>query len=134
MTRPYTNILPSRMSYDEMVDGYIALYGWLLQDRAIAIRVKNKLQYLKAPVYRTGYSNRDSLTILWRFIFRGILPGGPVRVWHFLSSFPFARPALWSTVVSDWITALSMGDFASRKLRPETAPSLSHDAVVARAE
>jgi hypothetical protein len=132
MTRPYTNVIPKGMSYEEMVSGYITLYGWLLRDRSIALRVRNKLQYLNAPIYRTGYSTCETLTILWRFICKGILPGGLTRIWYFLSTLPLVRPIYFPTVVSDWITALSMRDFASRKLTLENVPAFSRDAVITR--
>ena len=53
-TRPGTNIIPKRMPYDAMVEGYIALYRRLLPDREIALRIKNKLRHLGSAVYRDG--------------------------------------------------------------------------------
>ena len=43
-TKMATNIIPKQMSYDEMVEGYHSLYRRLLDDRNIALRLKNKLQ------------------------------------------------------------------------------------------
>jgi radical SAM superfamily enzyme YgiQ (UPF0313 family) len=117
-TRPSTNVIPKRMDYEVMVDGYIALYQLLLSDHEIANRIKNKLRHLGAPVYGSGYSRREAFAIVRRLIWKGILPGGPRRVWHFLRSVPYLRPEALSTLISDWITALSMRDFAERRLAP----------------
>lgn len=119
-TRPGTNVIPLNMPYDEMVSEYIALYRRLLQDREIALRINNKLRLLNASEYRSGYSNRQALGIIWRLLSRGIFPGGPARVWHFIGTLPLRRPSMLSTVLSDWITALSMREFAERCLAPET--------------
>jgi len=119
-TRPSTNVIPKLMPYNAMVDGYLALYRRLLQDREIALRITNKLRHLATPTYRSGYSARQAAGILWRLIWKGILPGGPRRVWHFVRAFPILRPSVAPTVVSDWIVALSMREFAERRLAPHT--------------
>jgi radical SAM superfamily enzyme YgiQ (UPF0313 family) len=115
-TRPSTNVIPKGMRYDAMVEAYIALYERLLTDRNIAERIRNKLAYLSTPTYRGGYSTRDGLAILGRLLWKGILPGGPSRVWHFLRSVPFSAPVRIPTVISDWIVGLSMREFAGRNL------------------
>ena len=115
--RPATNVIPLRMPYEAMIDGYAALYRRLLQDREIARRIRNKLRFLAKPASYTGYGWRDSLLILWRLIRKGILPGGPRRLWHFLRSLD-PRPSAASVAIAEWITALSMRDFASRWLAP----------------
>ena len=131
-TRPGTNVIPKGMPYDAMVESYIALYRRLLADREIALRIRNKLRHLGSPVYRggapreslgirsrRGYAPREALGILWRLIRKGILPGGPSRVWHFLRSMPWLMPSRVPTVISDWIVGLSMRDFAERRLTSE---------------
>ena len=129
-TRPGTNVIPKNMAYDEMVAAYIELYRRLLQDREIAHRIRNKLQLLRESAYAGGYSTRESLGITWRLLRKGIIPGGPRRVWLFLSTLPIHRRALWSTVISDWITALSMREFAERKLAPQSPdPDFVNDSV-----
>ncbi len=75
MTRPYTNVIPKGMPYEDMIDGYIALYQRLLSDPEIATRIKNKLRHLSNPVYQGGYSARDSCRIVLRLIWKGILAG-----------------------------------------------------------
>jgi radical SAM superfamily enzyme YgiQ (UPF0313 family) len=115
-TRPSTNIIPRGMDYDQMVDSYITLYRRLLADREIALRIRNKLRHLGSPVYRSAYAPKQALGILWRLISKGILPGGPARVWHFLCTVPWLMPSRLPTVVSDWIVALSMRHFAEQHL------------------
>lgn len=111
-----TNVIPKSMSYETMIDGYIELYRRLLQDREIALRIRHKLRHLAAPIYRSVYPARENAKILARFIWRGILPGGPRRLGWFLSTFPFFHLSRAPTVISDWIVALSMRDFAERRL------------------
>ena len=90
------------------------------------------MRHLGSPVYRggapreslgirsrRGYAPREALGILWRLIRKGILPGGPSRVWHFLRSMPWLMPSRVPTVISDWIVGLSMRDFAERRLTSE---------------
>ena len=57
-TRAATNIVPKNMSYDAMVAAYQNLYRRLLSDREIALRIRNKVRYLRAPIYTSGYSTR----------------------------------------------------------------------------
>jgi radical SAM superfamily enzyme YgiQ (UPF0313 family) len=132
-TRPSTNVIPKRMPYNAMVDSYIALYRRLLADREIALRIRNKLRHLGSPVYRSGYAPREALGILWRLVRKGILPGGPGRVWHFLRSLPWLTPPRVPTVISDWIVGLSMREFAERRLTSEpidaSVAKLSVDAL-----
>lgn len=126
-TRPGTNVIPRDMPYDAMVDGYIALYRRLLQDREIALRIRNKLRLLGTSAYRSGYPARQALGIVARLLWKGILPGGPRRLWIFLRSLPLLRPALLSTVISDWITALSMREFFERQLAPAAKGSATFE-------
>jgi radical SAM superfamily enzyme YgiQ (UPF0313 family) len=114
-TRPGTNIVPKRMAYDDMVEGYQRLHRELLTDRAIGERIRNKLAYMRSPVYTGGFDWRDSLRITWRLLRKGILPGGPTRWIAFLRSLPVLRLRQVPTVVSDWILGLSMADFAQRR-------------------
>jgi radical SAM superfamily enzyme YgiQ (UPF0313 family) len=116
MTRLSTNVIPRSMLYQDMIDGYIALYRRLLQDGEIAIRIKNKLEHLGAPIYQNTYSPRHAAGILVRLLFKGILPGGIRRLGLFLGTLPWRRFSAMPTVISDWIVALSMREFAERRL------------------
>lgn len=111
-----TNIVPLGMSYEELVGGHAALYRRLLSDKEIATRIKNKLSHMSDPVYAGGYSTQDSLKIMWHLIFKGIVPGGAKRWWHFLRSLPFLHPKKIPVVTSDWVAVLSMRAFAERWL------------------
>jgi radical SAM superfamily enzyme YgiQ (UPF0313 family) len=124
-TRPATNIIPKSMPYEAMVDGYIALYKRLLTDREIALRIRNQLRFLRAPNYGGGYSTRQGLGILWRLAWRGIVPGGPGRIRQFLRTVPWRAPSQLPTVVADWIGALSMKEFAERRVTVEPTEASS---------
>ncbi|NIR29925.1 MAG: B12-binding domain-containing radical SAM protein [Gammaproteobacteria bacterium] len=114
-TRPGTNIAPLRMSYEDMVEGYQALYRRLLEDRCIADRIREKSGHLRRPVYRAEYPRRERLRVVARFLRHGVLPGGPVRWWHFLRTLGTALPRVWPQIISDWIAGLSLQDYAARR-------------------
>jgi radical SAM superfamily enzyme YgiQ (UPF0313 family) len=120
-TRVGTNITPKRMEYGAMVDRYERLYRELLGDEQIAMRIRNKMRYLRQPLYSGGYSARTSLQITWRLLARGILPGGWQRCLAFLRTLPLTRPRQLAAVLSDWIVGLSMADFARRRLAASPA-------------
>jgi radical SAM superfamily enzyme YgiQ (UPF0313 family) len=119
-TRAATNIVPKNMSYDAMVGAYQELYRRLLSDREIALRIRNKVRYLQAPIYTSGYPTKEKLSILWRLMTKGVLRGGPLRVWHFMASMPWRVPARIPLVVGDWIIALSMRSYAEQHLFPQS--------------
>lgn len=114
-TRPGTNIVPKHMSYETMVEAYEHLYRSLLTDRAIGQRIRNKLRWMRSPVYRGEYSAADRARIVARLLFKGILPGGPGRWLAFLRSLPWLAPRKLPTALSDWITGLSMHAFVQRR-------------------
>lgn len=125
-TRPSTNVIPKSMPYEAMVDGYIALYRRLLQDCEIALRIENKVRLLAPTSYRAGgYSGLESLAIVVRLLWKGIIRGGPARCWHFLRTIAHSKPRMIPTVISEWAIALSMRDFAERKLDPDRQVSRS---------
>src|SRR6185437_4937738 len=45
-TKVTTNVVPKRMQYDDLIAGYKQLYRRLLADRAIGLRVRNKMRHL----------------------------------------------------------------------------------------
>lgn len=125
-TKMATNIIPKQMSYDEMVEGYHALYRRLLDDRNIALRLKNKLQFLQNPHYRgLDYTFSELLKVLSRFAIKGILPGGVNRMVQFFNSIPLKKPWLIPLVIKEWIIALSMKDYMERHF-------VEHDEPVSR--
>ncbi len=113
-TRPGTNIVPLNMEYHAMVDAYQALYRALLTDAGIARRIRNKMRWLRAPVYRGEYTVGQRLSILAHLLVRGILPGGPSRWMAFLSTLP-RSPRQFPAVIADWITGLSMREYVWRR-------------------
>jgi radical SAM superfamily enzyme YgiQ (UPF0313 family) len=113
-TKPATNIVPKRMGYEEMVEGYERMYRRLTGDALIAARIRNKFRHMRAPVYSGEYTARERLRIVWRLIAAGILRGGPMRVWHFLRSLPLGSPDRMPLAVVDWICGLSMRDYVDR--------------------
>ncbi|MGB8600611.1 MAG: hypothetical protein WCD42_00260, partial [Rhizomicrobium sp.] len=78
----------------------------------IGNRIRNKIRYFGIPSYSGGYTKLQSIGIIFRLIRYGIIPGGFSRIFYFLRSFPLFRPILIPLVISDWITGLSMRNFA----------------------
>src|SRR5512134_55651 len=117
-TRIGTNVIPKRMRYHEMVEGYIGLYRRLLSDRSIADRVRNKLRHLRRPVYRGEYAASEKPGIVARFLVRGILRGGWSRLYHFARSLPWLQPGKLPLAIMDWIGAIAMRNYADRRLSP----------------
>ncbi|HTS87772.1 MAG TPA: radical SAM protein [Gemmatimonadales bacterium] len=116
-TKLATNVMPKRMSYDELIAGYRRLHQELFADRGIALRIRNKLRHLRtSPRHR--YSFKETVSIMRQLVFRGLLPGGPGRVFRFVGSIPVFRPRLIPRVVEDWIIGLSMRDYVDRHFRP----------------
>lgn len=125
-TKMATNIIPKQMSYDEMVEGYHSLYRRLLDDRNIALRLKNKLQFLQNSHYRgQDYTFSELIKILSKFAIKGILPGGINRMVQFFNSIPLRKPWLIPLVIKEWIIALSMKDYMERHF-------VEHDEPVSR--
>jgi radical SAM superfamily enzyme YgiQ (UPF0313 family) len=109
-----TNLIPLRMKYEEMIERYRALYTRLMAYRNIADRIRNKVRFLGAPPASRDDSWIDRIRIIRRLLFRGLLPGGLPRMFHFLRSIPFGRPRFIPLVVQDWIVGLSMRDYVER--------------------
>jgi radical SAM superfamily enzyme YgiQ (UPF0313 family) len=109
-----TNVIPKGMSYDQMVEGYRALHWRLFSDSGISARIRNKLSHLRVPAGQVPYSPRQLLTMSWRFVVHGLLPGGIGRVVHFARSLPWLRMRLLQRVVEDWVVGLSMRDYIDR--------------------
>ncbi|MEJ2380060.1 MAG: radical SAM protein [Gammaproteobacteria bacterium] len=113
-TKPDTNIIPKRMGREEMVRAYQALYQRLFTDDGIARRICNKAGYLKNPACAQRYGLREGLGNVRRLIMRGLLAGGPKRVFHFVRTLVACPPRVWQQVVQDWIVGLAMRDYIRR--------------------
>ncbi|WP_337997715.1 B12-binding domain-containing radical SAM protein [Oleispirillum naphthae] len=122
-----TNIIPKTMSDEEVAHLYRDIYRRLLTDAGIGTRIRNKTRFLGPVGYGGGYTFGQSTGIVARLLFRGIIPGGPRRMYHFLRSLPFRRPSLLPLAISDWIIGLSMRAFARDHLwsaLPASTPEL----------
>ena len=123
-TRARSNVIHTTMSEDLISRLYIDVYRRLLTDAGIAGRIRNKLRYLADNRrYSGGYPLLQSLALVGRLLRRGILPGGPRRLWYFLRSLA-VRPSLVPTVIADWIAGLSMRAFAADHLWGAQDPGL----------
>ena len=122
-TKLETNVVPLRMSREELLQGYRELHAQLLEDAAIARRIIVKTRAFGAVRATAEYGPAGNATILARLLWRGVMPGGAVRIWHFVRSIPWLKPSLIPLAVGDWIVGLSMQDYARRHLgglAPET--------------
>ena len=113
-TKLATNVVPLRMSYEELIAGYKRLYERLLTDGALAQRIINKHRSLRRPLSNGQYGLAESLRIVARLVRHGLLPGGPVRLYHFARSLPWCVPRNIPAAIVDWIAGLSMRDYAER--------------------
>ncbi len=120
-TKAGTNFIPKRMDYTAMVQAYQALCLRLVRDRAIADRIRNKIRYLRRPPAQSGYSLRQQLGIVQRFFTRGVLLGGPGRLYQFLRTVTCCAPRLWPQVIGDWIAGLAMRDYGKRYFSDNSA-------------
>jgi hypothetical protein len=115
-TKQGTNVIPLRMTYEEMMEGYRRLYKRLMAYRNIADRIKNKVRFLGTPSATRGDSWMERLGLLRRLLVRGVIPRGVSPLWHFVRSLPFGNPRCLPIVVQDWIVGLSMRDYVERNL------------------
>ena len=113
-TKLGTNFVPLGMEYGAMVQGYKDLHHRLLRDGEIARRIRNKLRYLRDPIYQGEYTPAERIGIVARLLAKGILPGGPRRIFHFLRSIASVAPAQIPQALVDWIAALAMRDYVRR--------------------
>jgi Domain of unknown function (DUF4070)/Radical SAM superfamily len=113
-TKLGTNIIPLRMSTEEMVERYRRLYQRLFTDAHIAQRIRIKMRFLRAPVHTNEYSLGESVQILWQLLFRGLLRGGPMRLVHFARTLSGSSIRGWPLVITDWIAGLAMRDYIRR--------------------
>ena len=131
-TRLGTNVLPRRMSYDAMIAAYKRLYERLFSDRGIADRVRNKLSWLRDPVYQGEYTRAERMRIVLQLLAKGVLPGGLPRLWAFVCSAPWLSPGQMPQAMVDWIAGLSMRRYVERHFG--LASEAQHAAFVVRVE
>jgi radical SAM superfamily enzyme YgiQ (UPF0313 family) len=118
-----TNIVPLRMTREELSAGTADLHRRLLDDRNIYLRLLNKLRHLGPPP-NYAFDVREWWSIFRGLVVDGVLRGGPRRCFYFAASFVYAlrRPLLFGrtmrTLVANWSYALSLKDYAQRRLGP----------------
>jgi radical SAM superfamily enzyme YgiQ (UPF0313 family) len=125
-----TNVVPLRMTEDELIDGFRELLGRIATDATIAERIITKLGYLGARPISMRVSRTRTLLYLARFLFAGLLPGGPRRWYHFLRTLRpvLRRPGLLPFVVLNWMFGLSVQAFVRQHLRDtKPEPTISFD-------
>ncbi len=127
-TKLETNVMPLQMTYAELVSGYRRLYFRLLSDRNIATRIRNKLRFLRRPIFEHGLAPREAVPLLARFVWRGLLRGGVTRIARFLWSLPYTAPRAIPLAIKDWIVGLAMRDYVDRHFVTEfeQANQLAH--------
>ncbi|MDY6820899.1 MAG: radical SAM protein [Deferribacterota bacterium] len=108
-TQLETNVLPKNMEYGEMIDGYKNLYLKLYRDRDIYLKIINKFKYFKKNNIPKG---NISFRLAFNVLFKGIIKGGPVRIYYFLMSLLRINPAYFVLVCSDWVAGITMKDYA----------------------
>jgi len=113
-TKPATNVLPRCMDYEDMIRHYEDLFRRLFRPAAIARRILAKMRHLRCPPPLVQYSRREQVFILRRLLMRGILPGGPVRLFRFVRTLLAASSGTWPQVITDWIAGLAMRDYVRR--------------------
>lgn len=113
-TRLATNVVPKTMAREELIAKYRTLHLALATDRAIAARIRAKLRHYGRPPRLVRETFGEAVAILARLLARGILPGGPARLWHFLASLPWRRPWALAQAVTDWIAGLALQDYVRR--------------------
>ncbi len=111
-----TNFIPKQIEYDTLVREYRHLYERLLEPSAIAERIGNKMRFMRNPNYFPLYSMRKQLGIVAKFGWRGVLKGGPKRMLYFAKTMSRISLKQLPLLLSDWIAALSMTEFAERHL------------------
>jgi len=112
-TRLATNIIPRRMGYDELVEGYRTLLRRLVRYDNIAGRIRNKIRYLTNPLGRRDGSWAEQLRMVRRIV-HGVMRGGVARLFHFCRSIPVWRPRVIPLVLQDWVVGLAMRDYVDR--------------------
>ncbi len=115
-TRVRSNVIHKTMSDELIARLYADIYRRLLTDDGIATRIANKLAHFGQTGYRGGYTAGETAGLMWRLFTKGVLAGGPRRIWHFFRTFPLSRPSLAPTMIADWIAGLSMRRFAQDHL------------------
>ena len=118
-----TNLIPLRMTYDEMIEGFCNLQARLSEEKAIYQRLFNKFRFLRNAPIPYHLSRKEIFAL--RFLVYGLLPGGPKRWYYFVRSL-FAA---WNNsiklpvVMFNWTYALSFRQFLLKEILPKKGAS-----------
>jgi radical SAM superfamily enzyme YgiQ (UPF0313 family) len=116
-TGPSTNLEPLKMTYHQLVTGYTKLIRSLFEDRAIAERTAQKIRHIERPLPAFHVPARELPLLLLRFFLKGLLPGGPQRMYFFLKNVAQTRLnySKLETTFDSWINSLALQDFVRRR-------------------
>jgi radical SAM superfamily enzyme YgiQ (UPF0313 family) len=125
-----TNIVPLRMTEDELLEGFRNLLARVADDAAIADRIRTKLRQFGRSPLSFDLPPPRILVYLMRFLLFGVLPGGPRRWFHVARSLvpTIRRPRLVPFAILNWVYGLAIQAFVREHLRT------SRPAVAAKAE
>jgi radical SAM superfamily enzyme YgiQ (UPF0313 family) len=114
-----TNVVPKRMTEDELMHGFRELLRRIADDGAIERRIRAKLTHLGRPPVPFGLPVGMTLRYLLRFLVRGVVSGGPRRWRAFARTLgPALRdPRLLPFVIVNWTYGLAIQAFVARHLR-----------------
>jgi Domain of unknown function (DUF4070) len=114
-----TNVVPLRMTEQELMDGFRRLLARIADDAAIERRILNKARYLGQIPRHFGLPPVRSLLYLTRLLVRGVVLVGPRRWLHFVRSLRPAlrKPRLLPFLVLNWTYGLAVQAFVRQHLR-----------------
>jgi radical SAM superfamily enzyme YgiQ (UPF0313 family) len=120
-----TNIVPLRMSDDDLSDGFRRLMWAVSSDATIADRIRAKLELFGRSPVPVGLPVGRLLAYLVRFVLRGLLPGGPRRLYHVARSLrpTVRRPRLLPFAILNWTQGLAIQAFVREHLKATAADS-----------
>jgi len=128
-TQAATNVIPKNMTYGALIEGYQRMMRRLCTDAALGQKVINKLRVMSVPVYDGDYTAAQSAALIARLVWRGVVRGGPSRMWHFARSLPWTAPRKLALFISEWIVGLAMRDYVDRHFREEPVAQLHRQRV-----
>jgi hypothetical protein len=113
-----TNLVPLKMTYEEMMEGFRNLQVRLGDDKTIYQRLCNKFRFLHTPSIPAHLTLSDILIYSCRFLFYGVLPGGFKRWYYFIRSlFIASKNSIGLPIVMmNWMYALSFKQFCLREI------------------
>lgn len=116
----YTNIIPLKMSYQEMVEAYVGFLSHFFEDALIYQRIRKKFKYLQsASIYTKTDGQLCELKMVWRLIHSSVIGHG-VKRWHyFLRCIVLSHGSLsrLRAILKNWVAAMSLRSFVAEAIR-----------------